>query len=234
MKKQTDVGHNNSTPKLLVDQFRCGECLHFKNSTHPAKNDLCSNLGIKKLAHAPRCFTPDVLQFTKINAETIPKIAVLLSNMSSSQKRILQGLLSVENRLKRTDFSFGSKVYFHLGTDHLDNYLSGYVVGRTSTKELIVVGSVQAHNRGQSLVAFFGDSTEILSVSDWKKRRKNLYDSGRLHAGAGKRKVKPHVGDNYEPPSLDKAPEHLLLKLKPKTKKGPKVKPLTGDVFRFS
>ncbi len=234
MKKLTEVGQSSSTPKLMVDQFRCGECLHFKNSIHPAKSDLCVNLGIKKLGHAPKCFTPDVLQLTKIDAETIPKIAVLLAGMSSGQKRILQGLLSVQTRLKRTDFSFGSKVYFHLGTNHLDNYLSGFVVGRTSTKELIVVGSIQAHNRGQSLVAFFDDAKEVLSVSEWKKRRKELYESGKIHAGAGKRKIKSTVPVNYEPPSLDKAPEHLLLKLKTnKKRKNSRVQPLTGNVFKF-
>jgi len=235
MKKQTDIGQANV--KMLVDQFRCGECLHFKDSAHPAKQDLCSNLGIKKHGSAPRCFTPNVMELTKVDAETIPKIAVLLAGMTSQQKRILQGLLAVQHRLKKTDFRFGTKIFFHVGRDYIENYLSGYVVGRTSSRELIIVGSVEAHRRGQSMVVFFENDAELLSVSEWKKKRQDLYASGKIHPPSPKRLIKKPVNDTYEPPTVDKAPEEIKKKLKRGQKSRYRVRPLTEmvrDSFSFS
>lgn len=200
--------------------LRCGDCLHFKGSPHPAYGAPCHSLGIKPYAAAPSCYTPNVMLFRTAGADTFAVLAALLARMSPQQSRILMGLLKSVGSLDKYGYTFLEKVYFKVGDDYLDNYFSGRILGVGLNGTIAVVGENYFHTAKSPLVAYvFPDS--LLSSEKFKKRKTQLEKQGLVYAPR-----KPHrnkVEGDYEPPTMETSPE-LLEKMASKTF-GKKTKP---------
>ena len=211
----------NLSPVSLSESYRCGECLHLKKHAHPMFKETCANRGIKAVAVAPKCFTPDVSRIAD-NSDSFVQLASLVANYTHSQKRILIAMLKqkpiAKKRFSRS-LSFGTKVFFlGMGADYISNYLSGYVMGMTSSGELIITGSPEQNTRGKSYMAYMTDDDNLMTAAEWKKKRQALRDAGRLYDP--KMKTLPKQDDAGEAPTIDNAPKEWRDKKEKQRRKG--------------
>lgn len=231
MKKKDTVSTGKTSPLNHVN-FKCGECLHFKKHAHSSKPDLCSKQGVRHYAAAPACFTPDVTEITT-NSDQFVQIVSMFNDFSRPQQRILLGMLRGKVKVP---YAFGQKLYFRaLGKrDYLSNYLSGFVVGKTSSGDIILQGDPDKHRRGSLYTAILQPTTELLTLKQFKQRRQELKDAGKeMDPDQPLIKLKRVVEIDYEPPTLDGAPASWFSKTKePDGKRSKKskssIKPLDG------
>lgn len=197
----------NISQRSLEEAFRCSECLHFKRHAHPAKKEICHNLGVKAFGIAPKCFTPDVTQIAN-NSDTFVQLAALFADYTPRQKRIMLAVLKqkpIKGKNIRRDLPFGTKVYFHsMGKDYISNYLAGFVVGLTSSSELILTGSPEQNTRGKSYYAYMSDTDQLMTYKEWKVKKAELKAAGRILDPQAKIALKANA--DYEPPTIDSAP----------------------------
>ncbi len=185
--------------------FRCGMCLHFNQHAHPAKEQVCSKLGIKSYNVAPRCFTPDVTKLIS-GTEDLAAMASLFGTLSPQQKTIFMALM-LTNRGGKRPFSIGQKLYFRaVGGDYVQNYMAGYVMGYTSTKEVILSGSPEARTRGRIYTAYL-DASSVLTATQWQKKRLSLIKANRLIDPSHPLRKAKKIDFDYEPPTIDQAPK---------------------------
>lgn len=204
--------------KNLKAVFKCGDCFHFKSHAHASKEQVCSAMGVRAYATAPKCFTPDVTQIAG-TSDQLAAIANLYHGYTDKQRRILLSFLQA----KPHTFTFGTKVYFlAAGQDYLSNYLSGYVIGYTSSKEVIVSGDPDNKERGATYVATFTSEDSVYTVKQFHERKEYLIENDLiLDPDKPLIKFKPReILDNYEPPTLDNAPKAWKETKKKKKKKG--------------
>ncbi len=198
----------NISSKSLEEAYRCGECLHHQRHAHPSMQEVCHKKGIKAFAIAPKCFTPDVTQIAN-NSDTFVQLAALLADYTPKQKRIMLALLRqkpIKGKQFRRDMPFGAKVYFHgLGKDYISNYLSGYVMGTTSSGELIITGSPEQNTRGRSYMAYMSDSDNLMTAKEWKAKKAELKAAGRILDPNSRIVSKANAAAN-EPVTIDSAP----------------------------
>lgn len=217
----------NLSAVSLSETYKCSECLHHKKHAHPAKREVCKNLGVKGVAIAPKCFTPDVSIIAQ-NSDAFVQLAALTSEYTASQKRILIALLK-QKPLSSKRFSrkipFGTKMFFlGIGGDYISNYLSGYAMGPTSSGELILTGSPEQNTRGRSYMAYMTDDDNLLTPTEWRKKKAELKAAGRVYDP--KTRTLPRPAETAETPTIDSAPKAWYDKReKEKKKKG--VKDLT-------
>ncbi len=192
----------------LSTAYKCGECLHHKVHAHPAMKGVCVNLGIKKFAIAPACFTPDVTQLTQ-NTDQFVQVAALLHDMSKEQKRVMFALLNqrtIKRRAFTRDLKWGTKVFFRaMGKDYFSNYLSGYVMGLTSSGELIIAGSPEQQTVGRSYIAYMTDDDNIMTWTEWKIKKQELKTANRIHDPSLREMPKQDIA--ADPVTIDSAPD---------------------------
>lgn len=220
-KEKRDTHVSLSAKESLLN-LRCGDCLHFKGSAHPAIGTACSLLGVKAYAAAPSCYTANVSVFRKTGVSVFASLASIISTFSPQQSRVLMGLLKSAGSLEKFGFTFAQKVYFRIGEDYLDNYFSGHVLGVGVDNNISLVGlSYFSSSKMQVIASVFKSS--ILSVEEFKARKKKLIDSGRLYAPRLPKKNDLKQGVDYEPPTIETSQE-LLEQLAAKTRKSMKKK----------
>lgn len=202
MLKKNTLGH--ASKNSLVEAFRCGECLHFKQKAHSAHEKPCSEEGVKPFGIAPSCFTPDVTKIAR-NSDQFVQLASLFNSWTPQEKRIVLAVLRSAPK-KKKPFAFGTKLYFFTGKDYISNYLAGWVMGYTSSGELIVSGPPDSKQRGKSYLAFLESSDGVLTVSEWKVKRVLLKAAGKIYDPANAVVKKSTIVDDYEPPTIDNAP----------------------------
>lgn len=207
----------------MKEQYRCGSCLHFRQHAHPSQGSVCSLLGVKHYNVAPRCYTPDVSQLAESN-EDLANLAIMFAALTHKQKAIFRAILDT-NTSKRVH-PIGQLLYFKAaGRDYISNYLSGYVMGYTSTKQLILAGSPDARQRGRLYLAYLEPTEETLyTPTAWLKKKSELVRAGRIADPKGMLVMPKGDIDNYEPPTLDKAPKECLDELDTKAQKAAKRK----------
>ena len=196
-----------ASAKSLEDAFRCGECLHFSQSCHPHRDQVCSKLGVKHFGIAPQCFTADVTKIIS-NAEQFVVLASLFNSYSASQKRILLGMLRGNKTTKGIKtLKFGTKVYLKTGKDVISSYYCGYVVGYTSSGELILTGNADRKSAGSAFFAYLKTQEGLLTSMEWKKKRAELYAKGQFDDTKNSRKQSLHDKYlDYEVPTIDSNP----------------------------
>lgn len=199
----------------LEESFRCGQCLHFKQSKHRSHEDLCAKLGVRAFAIAPSCFTPD---YTKViqNTDEFVQLASILHQKTPEQKKILLGIL--RQRPTGRKLQIGTQLYLNFrGREYISNYLSGYVVGYTSANEIVLCGSPDRNGRGRAFFAYLKSDESLLTEKEWKQRYLSLRERGRIQdpQSLEKRDITAKVeADTYEVPTIDKAPKGTELKSK--------------------
>jgi hypothetical protein len=197
----------NLTAASLSESYKCSECLHHKKHAHPQFREVCTNRGIKGIAIAPKCFTPDVSIIAN-NSDAFVQLATLLNEYTPREKRILIALMK-QKPISKKKFTrpvvFGMKMFFlGMGADYISNYLAGYVMGLTSTGELILTGSPEQNTRGKSFMAYMTDDDDLMTPVEWKKKKADLKAKGRVYDP--KTKELPRQTDGDITPTLDSAP----------------------------
>ena len=201
-------GIKKQTKASLQEAFKCGECLHFKQTPHPAFESPCSNQGVRTFAIAPQCFTPD---YTKVISNTDEFVALvsLFNSKSSQQKRILLAMLRQQPTGKR--LRMGTKMYLNVrGREYINNYVCGYVVGYSSAGQLVLVGSPDRTTRGRSFFAYLRSDDSLITEAEWRKRFADMRLKGRIvdPKSVGGRDITAKVSsDDYEVPTIDTAPK---------------------------
>lgn len=212
----------NLSAASLNEALRCGECLHYKKHANTTFKMLCNMRGIRATAIAPKCFTPDVSKIAQ-NSDQFVQIAALFNSYTPQQRRIWLAVLrepAVKGKQIRKDIKFGTKVYFHgLGRDYINNYLSGYVMGMTSNREIIISGSPDQNTRGRSYLAYMKDTDTLMTYKEWKVKKAELQAAGKIFDPASRIVAKPQQAE-AEPPTIDDAPQEWYDKREKEMKKG--------------
>ncbi len=228
--KKDNLGNLSSVN--LSETYKCSECLHHSKHAHPMFKEVCKNRGIKGIAIAPKCFTPDV-SIIASNSDQFVQLAALVDGYTPRQKRILVALMKAKPISKKRfnkPVSFGTKMFFlAMGADYISNYLAGYAAGMTSTGELIITGSPDQNSRGRSYMAYMTDADNLMTPGEWKKKKAELRAAGRIFDPKMKEMPKQQT---EEVPTIDKAPKDWYAKQDKKRKKG--IKDLTEMVFDVS
>lgn len=190
--------------------MKCGDCLHFQGSTHPAIGQLCESRGVKKYATAPNCFTANVHVFRRTSPAAFQQLAAVVSSFTASQSRVLMGLLSQQAQLERAGFFLLERVYFRIGTDYLDNYYAAYVLGVSPEKQILLVGSDYLKNqKGATVAQLLKES--LMSAKDFAKKKATLIERGLIYEPRRPHKNEIEDSTEYEPPTLE-TPQALLEK----------------------
>lgn len=190
------------------EAFRCGLCLHYKQTPHPSFDSTCSKLGVRQFAIAPRCFTPD---YTKIitNTDEFVQLSALFASKTPEQKKLLLGLLRATPKGKK--LKMGTQMYLNLrGREYISNYVCCYVVGYTSSGEIVLTGSPDRKTRGKTFFAYLKKDDSLITPKEWKARYKKLRAQGRVQdpTFGGARNITAAVeADTYEIPTIDNAPK---------------------------
>jgi hypothetical protein len=230
--KKESLGNLSSAS--LSESYKCSECLHHMKHAHPQFREVCKKRGIKGIAVAPKCFTPDV-SIIASNSDSFVQLAALLNEYTPREKRILIALMK-QKPISKKRFSrpvvFGMKMFFlGMGADYISNYLAGYVMGLTSTGELIITGSPEQNTRGKSFMAYMTDDDNLMTPLEWKRKKTELKAKGRVFDP--KTKELPRQIDTEAPPTIDSAPAAWHDKQEKKIKKKG-IKDLTDMVFNVS
>lgn len=202
MLKKDAIG--NASKLALTESFRCGDCLHFRNHPHSAKEQICEKEGVKAVAVAPSCFTPNIALLVG-NSDQFVQLASLFNSYDAQQKRTFLALL----RQKPKGRKLGTKLFFCIGKDFVSNYLAGYVSGYTSSGDLMLIGSPDAKTRGSSFVTYMTNDDGLLTISEWKAKRATLVAENKIFDPSNQIIKKASVADDYIPPTIDVHPEML-------------------------
>lgn len=227
-------GLGNLTSASLSEAYKCSECLHHTKHAHPAFQKTCKDgRGIKGVALAPSCFTPDVSKLAG-NSDQFVQLALLMDSYTTSQKRIMIALLK-QKPVKGKRFSrkipIGTKMFFRgMGADYISNYLAGYAMGQTSSGELIITGSPEQNTRGKSFMAYMTDDDNLMTPAEWKKKKAELKAAGRTIDP--KTRTMPKQDEQVDAVTIDNAPTAWYDKQEKKKKKG--IRDLTEMVIDVS
>jgi hypothetical protein len=196
---------------VSADVLRCGDCLHHRGHAHSEKKTVCEREGVLPVAIAPReCFTPNASLLTG----NVDQLTQLMSIFSAYDKKQRLALIEL---LKQDDI--GETFYFRIGEDYISNYLRGIVVGRTSSGELMLIGSPSEKTVGSAFVSYLMDSEGLLTHSQWEAKRTELFAKNCVIDPKNTTIKRTTVADNYIPPTIDMTPEMLEAAASDKKKK---------------
>lgn len=211
--------------------FKCRDCIHYRQIANEKYYDkVCSKNGVLEKAAAPvRCFHPNVYELQKLVPDVLNQIGLLIKDMTTTQARVLMGVLKWRKEFEHLGLAFGQPVYICFGGDYLNNYYKGFVIGVEKANGRIFVTSDL--NKKQisrpALLSMLRDS--VYNVIQFRKKRDDLIKKGKLNDpkesgifGTSIKKPKADIG--YEPPSMDQVPaswfDAYAKRVGKKTKKG--------------
>lgn len=204
-------GPKNLTKVNIEETFKCGDCLHHKQTPHRQNKTVCSEEGIRAFAIAPRCYTPD---YTKVitNTDEFMSIITFYNSRTPQQRKILMGMLRQSPQGRK--IPMGTRLYLNLrGRDYIDNYVCGFAVGYTSGGDLVLSGNPDAKSRGRVFFAYLRSESSLLTNKEWKAKYTDLKARGRITDPTvkGKRDITDVVKeDSYEIPTIDQAPKEFI------------------------
>lgn len=227
MQKKDVLEHASPTGKNFTEALRCGECLHYKVAAHSQRGEICSKMGVNPKGLAPNCFTPDITELG-MNGDQLASLTALLQGSSNKSRRILMAVLRSKTKAKA--YQLGTKVYWKaLGGDYLSNYVAGYVLGYSSSGELMISGDPDKTKRGgRPYVALLRSTDDILDYLGWKERKAYLIQRNRIQDPQTKAMKNARKAADYEPPTLDTAPSHWFNKTEETRRK--RVREVTEDM----
>jgi hypothetical protein len=204
-------GLKGAVDTVSADVLRCGDCLHHRGHAHSEKKTVCEREGVLPVAIAPlECFTPNASLLTG-NVDQLTQLLAIFSAYDTKQRRALIELLKQDD--------IGETFYFRIGEDYISNYLRGIVVGRTSSGELMLIGSPSEKTVGSAFVSYLMDSEGLLTHAQWEDKRFDLFEKNRVIDPSNTTIKRTTVADNYIPPTIDMTPEMLEAAASDKKKK---------------
>lgn len=196
---------------VVADVNRCGDCLHHRAHAHADKKIVCEREGVLPVAIAPaECFTPNASLLTG-NVDMLTQFLSIFVACDHKQRRALLELLKQDD--------IGETFYFRVGDDFISNYLRGIVVGRTSSGEIMIIGSPSEKTAGSAFVSYLMDSEGLLNLAQWEKKREELFAANRVIDPKNTKIQRTTVADNYSPPTIDMTPEMVEALANEKKKK---------------
>lgn len=196
---------------VVADVNRCGDCLHHRAHAHADKKIVCEREGVLPVAIAPaECFTPNASLLTG-NVDMLVQFLSFFISCDQKQRRALVDLLKQDN--------IGETYYFRVGEDFISNYLRGIVVGRTSSGEIMLIGSPSGKTVGSSFISYLMDTEGLLNYEQWRKKKRELFDANRIVDPKSTKIERTTVADNYTPPTIDMTPEMVEALANEKKKK---------------
>jgi len=213
----------NSLKKQSKLDVRCGDCLCFEKGPF-LFGRACKLNGIMQDRPAPGCFNPD---FTKLilgtNPHIMQQIGFFLSHFNVSQTRILSSVINRSLSLKKnTAFTFGQEVYINMSgnREYISNYFKGYVVGYLKANKTVFVSARMNKSRPYTSSLMVMPDT-LLTTEKFVAHSKKLAEAGKIQdpqfkdIGAGHAKSLPDGKEvfDYEPPTLDSAPDKWFAPL---------------------
>ena len=190
--------------------LRCGECLHFKGSSHPSIGQICQTRGVKPYALAPNCYTPDVHQLKSISTESFQAMSAFVSVCKPSQSKILMGMFKTQAQLAKFNLAFMEKVFFAIGTGgFLSDYYAGFVLGSGPQQRILIVGTQYFSNARSPVIAQL-ERRSVLTRPEFLKVANRLRSRGRLNHPKARQEiyVPPNVAD-YNPPTIESSQDLL-------------------------
>lgn len=189
-------------------KLKCGDCMFFAESRHPAKGQPCNQLGVQSFGTAPHCYTANIRVFRKIAPEAMAATAALVASFTAQQQRVMMGLLKNAASLERCGLSFMEKVYFAVGNqEYLDNWFAGYALGLDPDKNVMVAGSDYLQ-RGTAVTTAYMMRSSLMTKSKFITLKEKMISQGKLYEPR-----KPHkntvVAIDYEPPTIETAQAFL-------------------------
>jgi hypothetical protein len=207
-------GLKGAIDAVATDVLRCGDCLHHRSHAHSDKKTVCEREGVLPVAIAPlECFTPNASLLTG-NVDQLTQLLAIFSAYDAKQRRALIELLKQED--------IGETFYFRIGDDYISNYLRGIVVGRTSSGEIMLIGSPSEKTVGSAFVSYLMDSEGLLTHAEWEDKRFDLFGKNRVIDPKNTTIKRTTVADNYIPPTIDMTPEMLEAAASDKKRKAKK------------
>ncbi len=204
-------GKTNLAKANLEEVFKCGDCLHHKQTPHRQNKRVCAEEGIRTFAVAPKCFTPD---YTKVigNTDEFMAAVTFYGSRTPQQRKILLGMLRQQPKGRK--IAMGTRLYLNIrGREYIDNYVCGFAVGYTSGGDLVLCGDPDAKARGRVFFAYLRSESSLLTQKEWRAKYTDLKTRGRISdpSVTGKRDITDVVKeDTYEIPTIDQAPKELV------------------------
>lgn len=194
--------------------LRCQDCLHFKGTRSPIYDTVCKNRGILANAVAPNCYTPNIAVFRPLGINFYQTLRALTANLPPSTVRVLTGIFKTSPKLKSKGLTIFQKVYFSIGNPkYLSNWFTGYVVAPGMSPRLfLVAGSLKRSTR---VVTALLDVESMVTQEKFVDLREAMVAKGNLVDPENLRtKFKPlnAKAAEYEPPTIDKINEDLVIK----------------------
>ena len=207
---------------------KCSTCIHYQ--TAPLHNKVCAELGVTKNAMAPNCYSPDPAYMARsIPIQIIKDLGKHLRELDVTELQTLSFYIRNASMLQqKSTFKFGQPVYVCLGNQYLSHYFSGYVLGMAYTGEHILVTSSLTQDEDVTVLTLLPES--ILTRSQFNERKMKLIKAKRLEERKGDARkyrlpiavaiakgefeyspTEEYVSD-YEPPSIDQAPNEMQNK----------------------
>lgn len=207
LKKSTDDPGTLTTESNV--KLRCGDCMHFKGTSHPSYGALCSTLGTRASALAPKCYTANVSVFRPLGPDFIRGLAVSVASMDAQQQRVLMGLLRNASALEKIGLTFMQKVFFSMGGDCLENWYTGFVLSPGPDRgTVLLVGQDYAKGNRTLCTALLMTSSLITSHKKFNRIKDDLVARGQLRRLPPRLQPKAAKAD-YEPPTMETNPEAL-------------------------
>lgn len=151
---------------------KCSLCVHYKNIAHPSYESVCSELGIIPESIPCKKYTSDYRQLLLAEEPWFAAFAAAISEMNSTQLRIMASLLIKEQRTRKHGLMFGESVFLRVFSgDYLSNYRRGVVISATS-KYVYIEGKDGFH-----AMVF---KSSILNTKQWMKKKAELIKTDRL------------------------------------------------------
>ena len=233
--------------KVAGINVNCGSCIHHRRLPL-FSNKPCAEHGVQEYAIAPGCYKPDVMGL--VESTPIDFISHMSKGMASITPDTLLALahtLAASAALTRkTGLRFGQPVYFTLGADYLSHYFKGYPVSFNEEDGTINIAAALNNAKKNTLLKLMPES--ILTRRVWIKKMEALVAANRIYIQRSEKerrswiaelisyqgtipRIKNQLKDfEYEPPTLDTAPEVLVTrarqeasKTKPAKKRPPRI-----------
>ncbi len=221
--------------KVAGLRVNCGTCIHHKKLPLYS-NKPCIEHGVEEYALAPNCYKTDVLKLVEgTPPEFVAHLGRGLKDLAPETVLALAYTMATSASLvRKTGLQFGQPVYFSLGGDYVTHYFKGYVVSCNDDGTINIASRLNAATEN-TLLRLLGES--LLMKSQWRKKLEILVASNRIKLDRTEKERRSWVAEilsyegtieidrskkvliDYEPPTLDTAPETLIELAKQTTSK---------------
>ena len=156
----------------------------FWDFPHPRKKESLKNLGVEATDRAPRAFVPNLAKLMDAEGgpDNLSELGRLIRNYDESQLRLLMFVLNSSRMLLDVGLKFGQPVFWRSAAAYVDGYLDQWwrtvVVSVAQRSDDVIVLAHPVEDGRTVLIETHRDF--ILLPSEWKQKKEELENDGRL------------------------------------------------------